>query len=99
MQRHGKPRPTPEKIFGGILRELRQERGISQEALSFECGVHRTYIGLLERGRMNPSLKTLLSIASALGVPADDLVARVEAELGKGWKREPGTRKPSPRER
>ena len=81
------------------MRELRQERGISQEALSFECGVHRTYIGLLERGRMNPSLKTLLSIASALGVPAGDLVARVEAELGKGWRREPSTRRPSPRER
>lgn len=99
MQRHGKPRPGPEQIFAGILRELRQERGISQEALSFECGVHRTYIGLLERGRMNPSLKTLLSIASALDVPAGDLVARVEAELGKGWRRERGTRKGTPRER
>jgi transcriptional regulator with XRE-family HTH domain len=99
MQRHGKARPTPEHVFAGILKELRQERGISQEALSFECGVHRTYIGLLERGRMNPSLKTLLSIGSALGVPAGELVARVEAELGKGWKREPGTRKPGPRER
>jgi transcriptional regulator with XRE-family HTH domain len=54
---------------------------------------------MLERGRMNPSLKTLLSIAAALGVPAGELVARVETTLGKDWRRERATRKSNPRER
>lgn len=71
-----------------MLREVRQERGISQEQLSFEAGYHRNYMGMLERGLMNPSLKTILSIAAALGLPAGDLVTRVEAIIGKGWRRE-----------
>jgi len=37
---------------------------------------------------MNPNLRTILSVASALEVPAGELVGRVEAALGKGWKRE-----------
>ena len=40
---------------------------------------------------MNPTLRTILSVASALGVSAGELVGRVEAVLGKGWKPERGT--------
>jgi len=40
----------------------RKQRKISQELLGFESGYHRTYISMLERGKMNPSLPTLLSI-------------------------------------
>jgi transcriptional regulator with XRE-family HTH domain len=61
---------------------------LSQEELGFESGYHRTYIGMLERGLMNPTLRTILSVASALEVPAGEIVQRVEAALGKGWKRE-----------
>jgi transcriptional regulator with XRE-family HTH domain len=88
MQRHGKRRLTPEEAFAKVLREVRKERGLSQEALGFESGYHRTYIGMLERGLMNPTLRTILSLASALEVPAGELVGRVETVLGKGWKRE-----------
>jgi transcriptional regulator with XRE-family HTH domain len=88
MQRHAKRRLTPEQAFAKVLREVRKERGISQEELGFESGYHRTYIGMLERGLMNPTLRTILSVASALEVPAGELVQRVEAVLGKGWKRE-----------
>jgi len=88
MQRHGKRRLTPEQAFAKVLREVRKERGISQEKLGFESGYHRTYIGMLERGLMNPTLQTILSLASALEVPAGELVQRVETVLGKGWKRE-----------
>ena len=88
MQRHASPRLTPERAFAKVLREVRTERGISQEQLGFDAGYHRTYVGMLERGLMNPSLKTILSIASALAVPAGDLIGRVEAALGKGYRRE-----------
>lgn len=75
-----------------MLREVRTERGISQEQLGFDSGYHRTYIGILERGLQNPTLRTILSLATALDLPAGDFVARVEAILGKGWKREPEER-------
>ena len=84
----GKQKPTLEQAFARVLREVRQERGISQEQLGFDSGYHRTYVGMMERGLMNPSLKTILSVASALGIPAGDLVGRVETALGKGWRRE-----------
>ncbi len=60
---------------------------MSQERLGFESGYHRTYISLLERGLQNPSLRTILSLASALDIPAAALVQRVEARLGKSWKK------------
>jgi transcriptional regulator with XRE-family HTH domain len=88
MQRHEKPALTPEQAFAKVLREVRRERKMSQEQLGFESGYHRTYVGMLERGLMNPSLKTILSIATALAVPAGDIVTRVEATLGRKWRRE-----------
>src|SRR5271170_3762299 len=88
----GKQKLTLEQTFATVLREVRKERGLSQEQLGFESGYHRTYVGMMERGLMNPSLKTILSVASALGIPAGDLVARVEAALGKGWRREATSR-------
>ena len=87
MQRHGKQRLTPEVAFGKVLRQLRWEKGLSQEQLGFEVGYHRTYIGMLERGLMNPSLRTVLSITTALAVPAADFVKLVEEALGNPWRR------------
>ena len=46
------------------LRELRKQRGLSQETLAFESGYHPTYIGQLERGKKSPSLRTIVSIAT-----------------------------------
>ena len=48
---------TPEKAFGKVLREIRQERSLSQEDLGFESGYHRTYISLLKRGREKLSIE------------------------------------------
>jgi transcriptional regulator with XRE-family HTH domain len=87
MQRSGRQRLAPEMAFATVIREARKERELSQEALGFESGYHRTYIGMLERGLMNPSLRTILSIASALEIPAGELVRRVEALIGKAWRR------------
>lgn len=64
---------TVEKQFGEKLRQLRLARGLSQEELAFRSGVHRTYLGGIERGKRNPSLKNLAAIAKALGVPLSQL--------------------------
>ena len=88
MQKSNRMSHTPERAFAKVLREVRRERGMSQEKLGFDAGYHRTYIGMLERALMNPSLRTILSLAAALNVPAKEIVGRVEAALGKGWKRD-----------
>jgi len=64
---------TIEKRFGERVRELRQAKGLSQEELAFKSGVHRTYLGGIERGERNPSLKNISAIAEALGVQLSEL--------------------------
>ncbi len=57
-----------EKQFGEKVRKLRLARNLSQEELAFKSGVHRTYLGGIERGERNPSLKNIAAIAKALNV-------------------------------
>lgn len=72
---------TPECIhFGNRLRELRKQRGYSQEGFADHAQVHRTYLGGLERGERNPTLTVMVKIARALGVPLSKLVQGVERE-------------------
>jgi transcriptional regulator with XRE-family HTH domain len=59
--------------FGARVRALRLRSGMSQEALAAKAGIHRTYIGGVERGERNLGLKNVLRIAEALGVPATRL--------------------------
>jgi transcriptional regulator with XRE-family HTH domain len=66
------------------LRDLRQARSLSQEALALESGLDRTFVSLLERGLRQPSLTTILQLAGPLGVAPDDLVAEVVAMLSPG---------------
>jgi transcriptional regulator with XRE-family HTH domain len=60
--------------FGKRVRELRLGLGISQEGLADRCGLHRTYVGGIERGERNPSLLNIGRIADALGVSPGDLL-------------------------
>ena len=64
--------------FGEVIRELRRERGLSQEELSFAAGRHRTYVSLVERGRNAPSINTLWLLAEALRVQPSEIIRRVE---------------------
>jgi transcriptional regulator with XRE-family HTH domain len=57
------------------VRELRAQQGLSQEQLAQRCGLHRTYIGGIERGERNPSLDNIGKIAAALSVKLTDLFA------------------------
>ena len=79
-----KPRDSGDigEIFGDVIRELRRERGLSQEELGFESELHRTYVSLLERGKRIPTLVTLIQLATALKIPPSEIVRRVESRLG-----------------
>lgn len=61
--------------FGSRVRDRRRVRGLSQEGLAERSGLHRTYIGSVERGERNISLVNILVLADALGVDAGELVA------------------------
>lgn len=60
---------------GGLIRRLRTRRGVTQAELASRTGVHRTYLSRTERGRVMPSVITLMQIAHALGV--DKVLLRV----------------------
>lgn len=59
--------------FGKQVRKLRKKRSISQEALALEAGIHRTYIGSIERGERNPSLNNIHRISRVLKVSLPQL--------------------------
>ena len=61
-----------QKKFGDKLRELRKQKGLSQEGLAFKSGLHRTYISDIERGSRNVSLKNIEKIAKAFGIKPQD---------------------------
>lgn len=62
------------EVFGASVRQLRLERNLSQEELASLAGLHRTYIGMVERAEKNLTLTSIAKIARALGVPARDLL-------------------------
>ncbi|AIT60036.1 helix-turn-helix domain-containing protein [Corynebacterium doosanense] len=60
--------------FGDRLRTARRQAGLSQEALAHEAGLHRTYIGSVERGERNIALLNILTLATVLGTDAGTLL-------------------------
>lgn len=60
--------PSLSRHIGQNLRRVRAQTGFSQEQVGFRAGLHRTEIGLLERGERLPRIDTLLKLAGALGV-------------------------------
>jgi transcriptional regulator with XRE-family HTH domain len=53
--------------LGRHVREFRQELGWSQERLADEADLHRNYVGAIERGELNPTLRNIVRLANALG--------------------------------
>lgn len=64
------------KIVGRNVLRLREAKKLSQEELSFECGIHRTYLSGVERGIRNPTIIVIQRIADALGVAPHKLLER-----------------------
>jgi ribosome-binding protein aMBF1 (putative translation factor) len=62
------------KCFARFLRELRVARGLAQEGLAFDAGVHRTFVAHVERGARNSSIDNIERLAIALGVRSADLL-------------------------
>jgi transcriptional regulator with XRE-family HTH domain len=61
------------------MRQLRAKQGFSQEGFADHCGLHRTAVSLIERGKRVPSLKTLLTISTGFGVSLSELLRGVDA--------------------
>jgi transcriptional regulator with XRE-family HTH domain len=60
--------------LGSAVRRLRLELGYSQERLSLEAGLHRNYVGRVERGELSPTFEPLVAISRALGIEPDELM-------------------------
>jgi transcriptional regulator with XRE-family HTH domain len=72
-----------QKALGERVRQLRLKRGYSQEHFADQCGVHRTFMGTIERGETNISFHNLAKIASGLNVTLSMLLSGVERQADK----------------
>jgi transcriptional regulator with XRE-family HTH domain len=70
--------------FGQVVRQERERRGLSQEALAAEAGIHRTHVSFIERGVHVASLEVALRVAGAFGMTVTQLVGRAE----RRWRRD-----------
>ena len=68
------------KSLGRRIRELRAQREWSQEEFAAICGMHRTYMGHLERGEKNVSFSSLARVAGALSLPISELFKDLERD-------------------
>jgi transcriptional regulator with XRE-family HTH domain len=69
--------------FGKNLARCRKRAGMSQEEVGVRASLHRTEIGLLERGERLPRIDTALKLCGALGVPLNDLIEGIDWTPGK----------------
>ncbi|MBT2701032.1 helix-turn-helix transcriptional regulator [Bacillus sp. ISL-40] len=71
--------------FGIVLRKLRNTQQLSQEALADRCSRHPSYISLLERNLKNPSLDTIVALATGLEMKASEMLMEVEQHTENKW--------------
>jgi transcriptional regulator with XRE-family HTH domain len=80
---------SPEHVaLGRSVREWRVRRQLSQEQLGKAAGLHRNYVGAVERGEINPTMQVMLKLARGLALPTSEIVLlaeeRYEDEFGHG---------------
>lgn len=68
-------------FFGNKIRELRTAKGLSQEELAYKAHLSTTFLGKIERGVNNPTLKSIYQISVALGVPLSDIFSDTPVEI------------------
>jgi transcriptional regulator with XRE-family HTH domain len=78
-----KPSASLVEVLAQNVRSLRHEIGASQEELAARCGLHRTYVGSVERGERNVTLSTLEVFASVLGVTVPELLTPSQTSNAK----------------
>lgn len=66
------------EAFGRAVRRQREAKGLSQEALAAQAGIHRTYVSSIERGKVRLGLDVAKKVADGLGVPLNELIAEAE---------------------
>lgn len=71
------------KLLGEVVRKFRIKKRLSQEALADLAGIHRTYLGGIERGERNPSFQSLGRILHALGVSWKDFGDALDQRLSR----------------
>lgn len=75
---------SPDHLALGLAaREIRARRGFSQEEAGYRAGLHRNYVGAIERGEINPTLRVLLKLCHGLAVPLSFLIRCYEHRLAE----------------
>lgn len=82
-----------EKAFGSALREMRNQRALSQEALAFEAELARNYISQLELGSKSPSLRTIFKLCKVLEASPAAMIEDVERRMQSQHKAPPAPRR------
>jgi transcriptional regulator with XRE-family HTH domain len=67
-----------EQVFGLVLKEVRNQKNISQSELANLAELDRTYISLLERGLRQPTIETVFKLAEALNLKASTIIQKIE---------------------
>ncbi len=92
------PKSAAHGTLGRAVREQRARFGLSQEALAFQAGLHRNYVGAIERGEINPTFSTLMRLARGIGIALSELILLYETRSGHVLP-EPLVGAPAPRRR
>lgn len=72
----------PGLAFGKVLRTVRKSAGLTQEQLALAADIDRTFVSLMERGERQPTVRVLFKLATALHVPAAQLIQMTEDKIG-----------------
>jgi XRE family transcriptional regulator, regulator of sulfur utilization len=78
------PSDQPQPALGKAIRELREKRGATQEAVAHDAGITTATLGVIERGLSNPTWATVKAIAAALGVTMSKLAQLDETSTKAG---------------